>query len=137
MHSTCHNLLSNYVRIILKPMFYHTHPYVSLRGNGLAECSGSGDRLGVSRCSALSEWHGWITMIFSSFFRFSPRRRRQRCAAPIAVSCRKTYAVCTCSHGGHHCNKLGSQAPRRGMLFLPVLQHCSKIIDMLGDCSNS
>ena len=33
----------------------------------------------------------------------------------------KTYSVCTCSPGRSHCNKLGTQAPRRGMLFLPIL----------------
>ena len=49
----------------------------------------------------------------------------------------ETYSVCTCSPGCRHCNKFGSQAPRRGMLFWPILQHCSNSIDLLGDCSNS
>ena len=46
----------------------------------------------------------------------------------------ETYTDCTCSPGGRHCNKLGSQAPRIGMQFWPILQHCSKIIALLGDC---
>ena len=49
----------------------------------------------------------------------------------------KTYAVCTLSPGRRHCNKLGTQAPRRGMLCWPIPQHCSNFIALLGDCSNS
>ena len=49
----------------------------------------------------------------------------------------ETYSVCTCSHGRRHCNKFGTQAPRRGMQFWPILQHCSNSIALLGDCSNS
>ena len=60
---------------------------------------------------------------------------------PKAVEARsaagETYTNCSCLPGRRHCNKLGSQAPRRGMLFWPILQHCSISIDLLGDCSNS
>ena len=60
------------------------------------------------------------------FLRFPP---------PKAVKARILYTVCTWSQGRRHCNKVGAQAPRRGMLFWPILQHCSKSIALLGDCS--
>ena len=60
----------------------------------------------------------------SIFFRFPP-------------AAGETYSDCTWSYGRRHCNKIGTQAPRTGMLFSPILQHCSKSIALLGDCSNS
>ena len=68
------------------------------------------------------------------FFRFPPAAGGGGALAPIRGNL-------LCLHllpwAPPYCNKLGSQAPRRGMLFWPILQHCSNSIDMLGDCSNS
>ena len=66
------------------------------------------------------------------FLGFPPAVGGGGAIAPI----RGTYTDCTCSHGRRHCNKLGAQAPRRGMLFWPILQHYSKSIALLGDCSS-
>ena len=49
----------------------------------------------------------------------------------------ETYAARICFPGRLHCNKRGTQAPCRGMLFRPILQHCSNSIAQLVDCRNS
>ena len=82
----------------------------------------------ISRCYLYPFVHNLF------FFRFPPAAGGGGALAPIRGNL-------LCLHllpwAPPYCNKLGSQAPRRGMLFWPILQHCSNSIDLLGDCSNS
>ena len=94
-------------------------------------------RIAVGSCQSQQACMQYSEMGLQLFFRFSRAAgggdAQHRLLAPAGI----TYAVCTCSPGRRHCNKLGVQATRRGMQFWPFLQHCSKSIALLGDCNNS